>query len=121
MSDGVKWILFYLSIFPLSILYLRKRVLYFYLNIVFLHKYPHFYFDTSNNYIETDWATNLDGGVSTFQQGDGQQDALLEDSVAGGVHDEVDDQIRSSLFVQVTLYLGQAHLSSTQASDTPES
>lgn len=63
--------------------------------------------------------TDLDGGVSTFQQRNSQEDALLEDSVAGGVHDEVDDQVGGSLFVQVTLHLRQAHFPTTQPPGTP--
>lgn len=63
--------------------------------------------------------TDLDGGVSTFQQRNSQEDALLEDAVAGGVHDKVDDQIGGSLFVQVALYLCQAHFPTAQASRTP--
>lgn len=71
--------------------------------------------------MHTDWAAHLDGGVSTFQQGDGEEDALLEDSVAGGIHDEVNDQIGRSFFIQVALHLCQAHLSSAQASHATES
>ena len=63
--------------------------------------------------------TDLDGGVSTFQQCNSEQDAFLEDFVAGGVHDEVDDQVRGSLFVQVTLHFCQRHLPPTQAPGTP--
>lgn len=51
---------------------------------------------------------HLYDGVSSLEQGDGQQDALLKDAVAGGVHDEVDDEVRGSLSVQVALHLGQA-------------
>lgn len=50
--------------------------------------------------------------VSSLEQSDGQQDALLKDTVAGGVHDEVDDQVRCSLSVQMTLDLGQTQLPS---------
>lgn len=71
--------------------------------------------------MHTDWVTHLDGGVSTFQQGDCEEDALLEDSVAGGIHDEVDDQVRRPFFVQVALHLCQAHLPSAQASHTTKS
>lgn len=55
---------------------------------------------------------HLYDGVSSLEQGDGQQDALLKDAVAGGVHDEVDDEVRGSLSVQVALHLGQAQLPS---------
>lgn len=37
--------------------------------------------------------SDLDGCVSTFEQRNCQQDALLEDSVASGVHDEVNYQV----------------------------
>lgn len=63
---------------------------------------------------------DLDGCVSTFEQRYRQQDALLEDSVACGVHDEVDDQVRGPLLVQVTLDLSQAHFPAAQAPRTPQ-
>lgn len=47
----------------------------------------------------------LDDRVSTLQQCDGQQYALLEDPVAGSIHDEVNDKVRSPFFVQVALDL----------------
>lgn len=52
----------------------------------------------------------LYGGVASFQEGDGQEDALVEHAVAGRVHYEVDDQVGGPLLVQVALDLGQAHL-----------
>jgi len=55
----------------------------------------------------------LDDRVSTLQQSDGQQDALLEDAVAGGVHDEVDDQVGSPFFVQMALDRRQTQLPAT--------
>lgn len=64
--------------------------------------------------------SDLDGCVSTFEQCDSQQDALLEDSVACGVHDEVDYEVRGSLLVQVTLNLRQAHFPTAQAPRTPQ-
>lgn len=63
--------------------------------------------------------SDLDGCVSTFKQRNCQQDALLEDSVARGVHDEVDYQVWGSLLVQVTLDLRQAHFPTAQAPRTP--
>ncbi|TNN81361.1 hypothetical protein EYF80_008417 [Liparis tanakae] len=48
------------------------------------------------------------------QQCNSQEDAFLENSVTCGVHDEVNDQVRGSLFVQVTLHLRQAHFPTTQ-------
>lgn len=51
--------------------------------------------------------------VSSLQQSDGQQDAFLEDSVTCGVHDEVNDQVRRTLSIQMTLHFSQAHLPST--------
>lgn len=50
----------------------------------------------------------LDHWVPSLQQRDGQQYALLEDPVTGGVHDEVDDEIRGSFSVEVALDLCQA-------------
>lgn len=64
--------------------------------------------------------SDLDGCVSTFEQCDSQQDAFLEDSVACGVHDEIDYQVRGSLLVQVTLNLRQAHFPTAQAPRTPQ-
>lgn len=64
--------------------------------------------------------SDLDGCVSTFEQRYRQQDALLEDSVARGVHDEVDHEVRGSLLVQVTLHLRQAHFPTAQAPRTPQ-
>ena len=55
-------------------------------------------------------ASYLYGGVASFQQGNGQKDALMEHSVTGCVHYEVDDQIGGALLVKVALNLGQAHL-----------
>lgn len=52
----------------------------------------------------------LDGGVASFQKRNGQENALMEHSVTGCVHYEVDDQIGGSLLVEVTLNLSQAHL-----------
>lgn len=63
--------------------------------------------------------TDLNGGVSTFEQSNGQENAFLEDSVTGSVHDEVNNQIRSSFFVQVTLHFCEAHFSSAQAAWAP--
>lgn len=36
----------------------------------------------------------------------------MEDSVAGGIHDEVYDQVGSTFFIQVALDICQAHLPS---------
>lgn len=63
--------------------------------------------------------TDLDSGVSTFQQCNSQEDAFLKDSVTSGVHDEVNNQVRGTLFVQVTLYFCQAHFTPTQAPRSP--
>lgn len=52
----------------------------------------------------------LDGGIAAFQEGDGQENTLMEDPVAGCIHDEVDHQIGGPLLVEVTLDLGQAHV-----------
>lgn len=55
----------------------------------------------------------LDDRVSALQKSDGQQDALLEDAIASGVHDEVNDQIGGSFFVQVALNFSQTQIPST--------
>lgn len=55
----------------------------------------------------------LDHWIPSLQQCDGQQYALLEDPVTGCIHDEVDDQIRGSFFVEVALDLCQTQFSSS--------
>ncbi|TRY94884.1 hypothetical protein DNTS_032985 [Danionella cerebrum] len=58
--------------------------------------------------------TDLDDWVSSFQQSNGQQDALLEDSVTCGVHDEIDDQaIRTGSVGAMLLSLGNSDGSTT--------
>lgn len=57
----------------------------------------------------------LDDWVPSLQQCDGQQYALLEDPVTGRVHDEVDDEVGGSFFVEVALDLCQ-----TQFPPTPD-
>lgn len=55
----------------------------------------------------------LDHWIPPLQQCDGQQYALLEDPVTGCIHDEIDDQIRGSFFVEVALDLCQTQFSSS--------
>lgn len=70
----------------------------------------------SRKSLGTTWApaatppSYLYGGVAPFQKGDGQQNALVEHSVTGRVHYEVDDEIGGPLLVEVALNLRQAHL-----------
>lgn len=47
--------------------------------------------------------SHLDLRVASLQQADGQLDALLEDLVVLGAHDQVREQLRSSFSVQATL------------------
>lgn len=56
--------------------------------------------------------TYLDDWVSTLQQCNGQQNALLEDPVTGSIHNKINDQIRSPFFVQMALDLCQIQLPS---------
>lgn len=46
---------------------------------------------------------HLDLRVASLQQADGQLDALLEDLVVLGAHDEIREQLRSSFSVQAAL------------------
>lgn len=67
----------------------------------------------NTNESERESSSHLYDRVSPLQQSNGQQDAFLEDSVTCGVHDEVNDQVRCTLPIQMTLNLRQAYLSST--------
>lgn len=51
----------------------------------------------------------LYSSVTTFQECNGEKNALMENSIASGIHDEIYDQVRCPFLIEMTLDICQTH------------